>query len=329
MNVRNIPKNFLSDRLLVILSLITFVAMRLILCDDLLSPAMWAATGIQAVVALLLLTLSQSFLVISQRTLLPAFFYLLFASTSPKYFEAWQGSLMALLVLLGFYALFATYQRPKSQVNALNIAILLTLGSFVWTPMLYFFALFWYGLYRFKSLNMKTFFATWMGVLVIYFFIATWSLFQDDWTIFQSYVPSFDTQWEWNLDVFSIKEWLVIAYLGFLFLRVGGDIFMSAVSEKVRTATTLSYLYFFTLAVFIFFGMQIQTDYAWRLIIYIPIALLIAHYFTLSDNKNSGWLFALTIAVFVVALIDDYVPLNDLLDRSQTGFKTLFENYFN
>jgi hypothetical protein len=254
--------------------------------------------------------------VIRQRTLLPAFFYLLFVGTSPRYFEDWLGSLMSLIILLCFYVLFATYQRPKSQMNAFNISILLTLGSFLWTPILYFFPLFWIGMYQFKSLNVRSFFAYWMGFVLVYFLIFTWSIVQNDLTIFVDSLPIFDTQWTLDLSIFSPRDWAIAGYLMFLFILAGSKIFMSGISEKVRAVTTLSYLYLFSIGVFFFFVLQTTTDNSWRLITYIPLSLLIAHYFTLSLRKWTNWLFLFTLLVFIASLVDTYIPLLTLFQQN-------------
>jgi hypothetical protein len=261
-----------------------------------------------------LLSLSQVFVVIRSRTLLPAFFYLLFAGAFPHYFEDWRGSLLAFDILLCFYALFATYQHRDSQLNAFNISILLTLGSFLWTPMLYFFPLFWYGLYRFKSLNLRTFLASLTGFVIIYLFIFTWSIYKNDEAIFFNSLPVFDLQWHFDWKEITLRERIVSGYLTFLFILAGSEIFMSGISEKVRAVTTLSFLYAATVAIFIFFELQVH-DTSWKLIAYMPCALLTAHYFTLSGGKWSGWLFVLTITLFIATLVNHYIPLIPLAEE--------------
>ncbi|GHT04661.1 hypothetical protein AGMMS49525_11260 [Bacteroidia bacterium] len=316
MDIKKLQKNFITNRLPLILALVIFVIVRLVLAENRLSWQLWTATGMQIAIAAALLSLTQIFLVIRQRTLLPAFLYLLFVGTNPNYFDDWLGSLMALTILLCFYSLFMIYQQSKSQLSAFNISILLTLGSFLWTPVLYFLPLFWIGMYLFKSLNLRSFFASWMGFALVYFLIFTWSIVKNDPTIFIAALPTFDTQWNLDFELFSLCEWVITAYLTFLFILAGGKIFMSGISEKVRTITILSYLYFFAIVVFFFFLLQTTTNYGWQLITYIPITLLIAHYFTLSIRKWKSWLFVFTILVFIAALIDYYISLLSVFQQN-------------
>ncbi|GHT41510.1 hypothetical protein AGMMS49965_11410 [Bacteroidia bacterium] len=313
MEIRDIQKNFITNRLPLFFTLVVFVATRAVLSDYMLWE-LWAATAIQISTAFVLLSLSQVFVVIRQRTLLPAFFYLLFVGAFPQYFDDWEGSLIAFDVLLCFYVLFATYQQRNSQGGAFNISVLLTLGSFLWTPMLYFFPLFWYGLYRFKSLNVRTFLASWMGFAIIYLFIFAWSIYQNDEAIFFDLLPVFELQWHFDLDAITLRERIIVGYLAFLLVLAGSEIFMSGISEKVRAITTLGFLYVATIAVFIFFELQI-CDVSWQLIVYIPSALLLAHYFTLSAGKWTSWLFVLTVSFFVAILVNHYIPLVPLAEE--------------
>ncbi|GHT18744.1 hypothetical protein AGMMS4957_01600 [Bacteroidia bacterium] len=313
MEIRDIQKGFITNRLPLFFTLVAFVAARAVLADYTLWE-LWVATAIQISTAFVLLSLSQVFVVIRQRTLLPAFFYLLFVGVFPQHFDDWEGSLIAFDVLLCFYMLFATYQQRNSQGNALNISVLLTLGSFLWMPMLYFFPLFWYGLYRFKSLNVRTFLASWMGFAIIYLFIFAWSIYQNDEAIFLDLLPVFDLQWHFDWEAVTQRERIIVGYLAFLFVLAGSEIFMSGISEKVRAITTLSFLYVATIAVFVFFELQTY-DNSWQLIVYIPSALLIAHYFTLSVGKWTSWLFVLTVSFFVAILVNHYIPLVPLAEE--------------
>ncbi|MDR0833317.1 MAG: hypothetical protein LBN93_03920 [Candidatus Symbiothrix sp.] len=330
MDIRRLQKDFITERTPLVLTVVIFLTVRLVLSEDWLSWQLWAATGIQITSAALLLSLTQVFLVIRQRTLLPAHLYLLFVGTTPRYFDDWLGSLMSLIILLCFYALFATYQRSKSQMNALNISILLTLGSFLWTPILYFLPLFWLGMYQFKSLNVRSFFASWMGFVLIYFLIFTWGIVQNNLTIFVDALPTFDTEWNLDFSIFNLREWVIAGYLMFLFILAGGKIFMSGISEKVRAITTLSYLYLFVIVVVCFFVLQTTTGYSWRLITYIPVSLLVAHYFTLSIRKWTASLFVFTFVVFIASLVDNYIPLATLFQQTIDfdGISNPIDNWF-
>jgi hypothetical protein len=267
--------------------------------DNWLSVPLWSATIIQIIIAFSLLYLTQTFVIIRQRTLLPAFFYLLFTGTEPLFFQDTRGSIAALIIVFCLFFLFATYQKPESQIHAFNISLLLTSGSFIWPPLLFFFPLFWYGMYRFRSLNIRTFFAGLMGFIMIYLFIFTWSILKNDLNIFLNSFPGIHNLWNIHLVDFSLKEWIISGFIAVLFILSGVKIFMSGIAEKVRAMTTLGYLYVFSILIFTSFLFQSKWEKEWILILYIPVSFLIAHFFTLSYKNGTIGLFFFTIAFFI------------------------------
>jgi hypothetical protein len=298
MNIKKIYKSFITGRFPLIATIIIFIALRF-LNENWTSATLWAITIIQIIIAIFLFYLNTTFVIIRQRTLLPAFFYLLLIGTDPSFFYDIEGSFSALIIVFCLFFLFATYQKPESQACAFNISILLTTGSFVWSSLLFFFPLFWYGMYRFRSLNFRTFFAGVTGFLMIYLFIFTWSIFKNDLNIFLDSFPNLDNLWDVHLFNFNPKEWIITGFIAFLFILSGVKIFMSGVAEKVRAMTALGYLCVFALLIFIFALLQNNWEKAWTPIFYVPVSFLISHFFTLSHKNRTIWLFFFTILFFL------------------------------
>jgi hypothetical protein len=283
-----------------VLTVIVFILLRLPGNTDWLSIPFWGSMVIQIAIALFLLFLTQTFGIIRHKTLLPAFLYLLFTGTNRLFFQDLTGSVSALIVVLCLLFLFDSYQNPLSQRNAFNISLLLTLGSFYWFPIILFFPLFWFGMYRFRCLTFQTFFASLMGFVLIYLFIFTWSIYKNDLSIFLSTLPDFQTLGAIQFASFEMKDWIVNGYVIVLLILAGVKIFMAGVSEKIQAMTTLGYLYVFSLVVYTLYLVQNQLAKEWALILYIPLSLLIAHFFTLSYKRWSIRLFLFTIVFFLV-----------------------------
>jgi hypothetical protein len=300
MTIRQIHKGFVSYRFSLILTLLVFIALRLSGSSRESMISLWGSTLIQIAIALFLLYLTQTFSIIRHKTLLPAFFYLLLTGTNTQFFQDLTGSVSAMVIVLCMLFLFSSYQNPLSQGNAFIISLLLTLCSFYWFPIFVFFPLFWYGLYHFRSLNFKTFLASLMGFVMVYLFIFTWSVHKNDLTLFTSCLPDFRQLWNIHLFSFGIKVWIMNGFLALLLILSGVKIFMASVSEKIQSMTTLSFLYVFTIIVYILSLIQNQWQKEWLTILYIPISLLISHYFTLSYKQWTIWLFLLTIFFFLM-----------------------------
>jgi hypothetical protein len=279
--------------------MVIFVALRIFGNTNGLSFSLWASMIIQLGASLLLLSLCRIFTIIRQRSLLPAFFYLLLTGTDPLFFYSLTGSIAALIILCCFFFLFSSYQNPRSQINSFNIALLLTVGSFCWTPLLLFFPLFWFGMNRFRNLNLKTFFAGLIGFILVYLFIFTWSVYKGNWDFFLNNLPDFRTLLTVDSINFSLREGICMGFVALLFIISASKALLSDISEKTRTRITLNYLAAFFLVVFILLLFRSEWKSEWLLILYAPISLLIAHFFTFTNKKGFIWLFLFSIVFFL------------------------------
>ncbi|MDR1369347.1 MAG: DUF6427 family protein, partial [Dysgonamonadaceae bacterium] len=175
MNLKRIHNALISGRFTIIIFIILVFVMRLLTRPDLGSIAFWVAFLTQIGISISLLHVNHVYTIVRGRTMLPTVFFLLMSGTSPLFYTEWKGSVIAAGVLVCLICLFASYQKPNSQLNALNIGLILTLCSFVWPPVWFLFPLFWYGFYEFQCLNIKTFFASIIGIITVYLFAFVWA----------------------------------------------------------------------------------------------------------------------------------------------------------
>jgi hypothetical protein len=307
MRIEKIHKALLTSRLLLFTVVFAFIVVRLYSIGVQWNNfSLWACLLIQIGIAFFLMQLDHIFTLIQERTFLPAIFYLLFIGSNPVYYSDLKGSIAAGCFVLCYYPLFASYQNPKSQINALNISLLLTLGSLLWAPLLFLFPVFWLGFYRFQCLNARVFFANLTGFVVVYLFVFTWSVFQGDKNIFLSLLLQFDT-FVFRTPDLTILEWITYGFLLLIFIIMGLYLYMSNISERLWTISVLSYFYLSTFIIFIFFILQSEYKSSWGLISSVPIAFLTAHFFSHSNKRSIQYLLLLFFIFFIVIGIAQYV----------------------
>jgi hypothetical protein len=300
MNIEKIHRQILTSRLLLFTVIAVFIVLRLYpISNQWNDLSLWSCLLIQLGIALFLQQLNHIFNIIQERTFLPAIFYLLLVGSNPIFYSDLKGSLAALYFVLSCYFLFSSYQKPLSQINALNISLLLTIGSLLWTPFLFFFPVFWLGFYRFKCFNARVFFASLTGFVIVYLFIFTWSLYQGDMNIFISFLPKFDMPAVIHEPELTIYEWITYGFLLLIYLIVGINLFLFNISERVWTISILSYLYFTSLVIFVFLFLQSEYKSSWGLISAIPVTFLSAHYFSSSHKRIVYFLLLLFFLFFI------------------------------
>ena len=300
MTLRKIHKSFVTDRTPLIVAVVLFILFRFIGANEEDSAVvLWGTAAIQLATAFLLLYLTQTFVIIRNRTFLPAFFYLLFTGTIPDLYSDLSGSVSAVCILLCIFFLFASYQQERSQGYSLNIALILTMGSFLWAPLLYFFPVFWLGMYQLRSLNFRSFIASLLGFITIYLFAFTWNFHQGTLAAFFQENPDWQALIHIQPLGFDLWECLIIGFLAMLFLLSGGGIFVSSVSEKVKTVKALRFLYVVCALIFILLLLQNDWKEEWFSILCVPLSLLVTHLFALTEKTIVRWLMLVAILFFL------------------------------
>jgi len=310
MNIEKIHKQILTSKLLLFIILFAFIALRLYsIGNQFDNLSFWVCLLIQIGIAFFLLQLNHIFNIIQERSFLPALFYLLFTGSNPVFYNDLKGSVAALCLVLCYYFLFSSYQNPKSQINAMNISILLVLGSLLWTPLLFFFPVFWIGFYRFQCFNGRVFFASLTGFVIVYLFIFAWSVFQGDKNIFLSLLPQFDALITANVWDFTLSEWLTYGFILFIYFIIGALLFFFNMSERIWTISVLSYLFISSLIFFIFLLLQNGYKSPWGLISYVPIAFLTGHFFSRSNDRTVHYLLIVFFLFFIGVGFAQYASL--------------------
>lgn len=310
MNIEKIHKQILSSKLLLFIIVLAFIATRLYLIGNQWNNlSLWGSLAIQVGIAFFLLQINHTFNIIQGRTFLPAIFYLLFIGSNPIFYFDLRGSIAAGCFVLCYYSLFTSYQKPNSQVIALNISLLLVLGSLLWTPLLFFFPVFWWGFHHFQCFNLRVFLASLAGFVIVYLFIFTLSIYKGNEDIFFSLLPQFETLFFIQKPNLTNYEWITYGFLLFIYLIIGFYLYIFNISERIWTFSILSYFYFSSFFVFTFFLLQSQYKSSWGLIGLIPIAFLTGHFFSRSNQKGIHYLLLLFFFFFVGIGIFQYISL--------------------
>jgi len=299
MNLNKLHQILTSGYSLLIISLLYFLGIR-IWKVGLGEQHLWIAIGLQLLTALSVLFLNHYFRIVREKTFLPPVFYLLFVSIDPLFFLAWKESLFVLCTLFCFYFLFQSYEKECPQRQTLNIGIFLTAGTLFHPSFYILFPLFFWGLYRFKSLNPRTFLAVICGSLVVYLFLFCWCLHQDDPALFLRYFP------DWNVFLpeffeFNLGDSLILVFMLLLLILSGVNVYLADIPEKIKNHIILSFLFFFSLFLFVLMFVEWQWEIEWRGLLNLSSTLLISYFFSLRISRAKVFLLILSVVLFMGA----------------------------
>lgn len=248
--------------------------------------------------ALLIQRTNYMLMLIREKTFLPFVVYILLVSTNPDFFPLKSTSVGIFCLILSLYGLFRSYHNPLSQGSIYKIALLIGTGSLLWIHLLWFMPLIWYGMYSFKSLNFRTFLASLLGLLTIYWFLFAWCLWIQDFSFIT--VP-FTTLANFRLLLITgeeVYEWLGLLLVAMLTVIASVQILTHEYEEGLRTRQYLWFLIVFTIVSFLLFFVYEQISEEFLLIACLPSSILLSHFFAVRRKRIVFW----TYHVFVIVL---------------------------
>ena len=179
---------------------------------------------------------------IREKTLLPFLFYVLFISTNPDFLPLKSTSLGVFCLILAIYQLFTSYHDPHAKSNAYNTALLIGIGSLLWVHILWFIPIFWIGMYNFRTLNIRTFLASLLGVGTVYWFLFAWCVWFRDFTPFTiPFAGLFKIRFLMATGI-GLLDWIGIAAVALLTAVSAINIITHEYEDVLRTRQFLSFL---------------------------------------------------------------------------------------
>lgn len=240
---------------------------------------------------------------IREKTLLPFLFYVLFISTNPDFLPLKSTSVGVFCLILAIYQLFTSYHDLQAKSNAYNAALLIGIGSLLWIHILWFIPLFWVGMYNFRTLNLRTFLASLLGVGTVYWFLLGWCIWFADFTPFT--IP-FATLFRLNLLMpagIGLVDWIGILLMASLTTISAINIITHEYEDTLRTRQFLSFLILMAICTFAMYFLYEQASEEFLETACIPASILIAHFFTVMRGRIIFWTFYSSIVIFIVLLI--------------------------
>lgn len=240
---------------------------------------------------------------IREKTLLPFLFYVLFISTNPDFLPLKSTSLGVFCLILAIYQLFTSYHDPQAKSNAYNAALLIGVGSLLWVHILWFLPLFWMGMYNFRTLNIRTFLASLLGIGTIYWFLFGWCVWFRDFTPFTiPFATLFKIRFLISQEL-GLLDWIGILWMALLTTVSAINIITHEFEDVLRTRQFLSFLIAMSVWAFALYLLYEQVSEEFLETACIPASILIAHFFTVMRGKVIFWTFYSTIVLYITLLV--------------------------
>lgn len=240
---------------------------------------------------------------IREKTLLPFLLYALLTSTNPDFFPLKATSVGVFCLILALYQLFISYHDEGAGDRAFNAGLLVGIGSLLWIHILCFMPLFWIGMYNFRSLSLRTFTASLLGVATIYWFLFGWCVWQHDMSPFT--VPFASLFRLRPLAILGTEgiDWIQIVWVASLTLIAAVNILTHEYEDNLRARQFLAFLIVMEVWSFGLFALYEQSSEECLEMACVPASILIAHFFSVKRGRYIWWGFHLSVAALTTLLL--------------------------
>ncbi|WP_455498024.1 hypothetical protein [Coprobacter sp.] len=261
--------------------------------------------------ALLLLWINNIYTIVRAHTSLPLLFFLLLECSNPELTtELRIGNILVPVILLSVALLYSTYQNPYPQNRSFTFALLISIGSLFWLPFIFFLPLFWIGLYLTRALNWKSFFASLIGVVTIFWlfygghFIWDYPLsFNSAYKTFASIHPAHKEG-----ELFQLLYFLPTIILGFV---SGLSSLYRHYSDKISTRVYNEFINVLSVCTAFFIGLNILEIQNALPLLNACVAIQAAHLFNNITSKAMAYLFYAILIIYLLFYL--WILLQDLV----------------
>ncbi|MDR2915504.1 MAG: DUF6427 family protein [Tannerella sp.] len=263
------------------------------------------------IIGLLLLTLtafvmqriSDIEMLIRERTRLPFMLFMLLISTNAGLLPFREVSVVLLCLVFMIYELFNSYQSPEATGKLFNAGVLVGTAGLFMPQVLWFVPLLWIGMYQFRSLSFRSFMASLIGLLIIYWFVLAWCVWKHDFSMFVSLFSSL-----MDFELFSIAisfQYYQIGFIGIVLLLIMAlfHIKIDAFNNSVRVRQMLFFLLNMSVWSLILIFLYGNSADSFSAILYLPGSVLIAYFLESMHNRFRFILYYSVLVLCVVSFV--------------------------
>ena len=259
--------------------------------------------------AILLVVFSNRFILVSTRSILPAFIFLLLICVWSCSYTALYSHLTLTLFIAALFSFFKMYHDKKAAEHAYIGSFLIACASIIIPEYAFLLLVCWIALFSFKSFSLRTFLASIIGILtpfILYF--SCFYLFDGN-VDFSWFLNHFIIETTLSISDFSGYFLIYVVIIFFILVFCTISVYADFSKNTIHTRKNLNFILFIFL-----FSIAIRTLYTDTLTSIMPLTVLastifLSHTFTLKQTKFWRSLFLCFFLINILfAFIGIFLP---------------------
>jgi len=253
--------------------------------------------------AYLLVRIGVRFLLLENRSVMPAIFFLLFAAILPNAMRMSPPLLASLFYLISLSMVFNLHDK-RDAFGVFNASLVLSFGAMFYLPLLWFIPLFWFAILTMRNASWREFLHTLVAPGLAFFFLFTWYwAIQNEADGFTMLIQSQFSFPEWQMD----WHFSSFIFYGLFLLLVGlASLYMVKRFQARKTMVQNIYqvMFYMFIGGLIFFVLVSRLDPAALVYPAFPTAYILSNYF---HRRKNHW--GLELALWLLLGAGVYLQL--------------------
>lgn len=251
-------------------------------------------------IAFLMVRLNTRYIIINNRTYLPAIIYVIVTSGIPVVQKLNPALVSAFIILLIVEIILDSYRFESLFYGFFTAAFLLGVGTLIYPFLAYFMIFLWAGIILLRKFNWREWVFTFLGfILPLIFAFSYYYLFFDrPLDLFEQYEKFYQKSFDFHGYNFSI--YLFFGVLTFILLFASQFLMQAYSARKIlsrRAFSTFFWLFLNTVAVYALIN---QASVELIYILAIPISFLLSNYWAIMKSVFWGNIFLMLLLASVV-----------------------------
>ncbi|MDR0795983.1 MAG: hypothetical protein LBE79_08050 [Tannerella sp.] len=242
------------------------------------------------------------FMIVQGKTTLPFLLFFLLNSANPDFYPIHPGSIAIFLLIFAIFELFGSYQNPSSTGRIFNLMVSIGVGSLIWPHLLLFIPVFLIGMYQFRILNTRTFFAGILGLLTVFWFVLGWCVWKSDFTVFTNLAQCLSEIHIVFTNESRLSVWLKPLFFFFLMIVLLFHISTQESERTIRTRHFLTFIFMLGFYSFILSLLYAPVFVDFEYLFYLSVSIIASC--SLSGNGIRSYLF---YYLLITLLIGAYI----------------------
>ena len=237
---------------------------------------------------------------IAERTRVPFLVYLLLSMQIVAVYPISPASVGVIPVIYAFYQLMSNYRSYNVKAEVFKGSFVISFVSLFWVDVLWLYPVFWMGMYLLIPSNFRTYMASFVGIITVYWGLLGWCVWTKDFSPFVHVVNTLTNISAIHLPYFLWVDWACIIFLLILTIMAFSYIMVQFQNNTQKGRQILKLLVLLSFCTLLLSLILPESSPGFLLITCFPISIIMSRVLMLKKGKSIRVTFYTSLIIIIL-----------------------------